>query len=290
MKYERERAWAKLNLTLDVLSPMPDGYHGMRMVMQSCTLCDEVRVMLTSDGSFFAHSNLYYLPCDDRNIAIKAARAFFEEIGETRSGVRIDMKKCIPVCAGLGGGSSDAAAVLRALNRLTGVNMNRKKLEALGLRLGADVPFCISGGTYLAEGRGEILTKLPDMPSCGIVICKPRFSISTPELFSRIDLRAEDSHPDTERFIQALHQGNLSALASQMRNVFEDVLAQNQEEIFSIKRRLLDHGALSSMMTGTGSAVFGLFTTRQAAQKAARELGREYRECFFAEPKCEIPV
>ena len=290
MRSERERAWAKLNLSLDVLAPMPDGYHGMRMLMQTCSLCDELRVTLTPDGSFLAHSNLYYLPCDGRNITVKAARLFLEEIGETRYGARIDMKKRIPVCAGLGGGSADAAAVLRAMNRLTGARLSGDKLEELGLRLGADVPFCVRGGTCLAEGRGEVLTRLSGMPVCSIVICKPRFPISTPELFSRVDARERGGEPDTPALMTALAAGDLPALAGGMRNVFEQVLSPEHAEIFEIKRRLLEGGALGAMMTGTGSAVFGLFAGPEAAGDCARRLGRDYRECFLAEPRGPLSV
>ncbi|MGI6029048.1 MAG: 4-(cytidine 5'-diphospho)-2-C-methyl-D-erythritol kinase [Candidatus Heteroscillospira sp.] len=290
MRTEREQAWAKLNLALDVLDPLPDGYHGMRMIMLSCTLRDEVRVTLTPDGSFEAHSNLYYLPCDGRNITVKAAKLFFEELGEKKFGVRVDMKKRIPVCAGLGGGSADAAAVLRALNRITGAGFTAGKLEEMGLRLGADVPFCVRGGTCLAEGRGEVLTRLPQAPDCGIVICKPRFPISTPELFSRIDARERGGEPDMDSLCAAMADGDLPALAAGMRNVFEQVLSPSHAEIFAIKRRLMDCGALGSLMTGTGSAVFGLFADPEEAKKCAEILSRDYRECFFAQPKDTVRV
>ena len=290
MLAERERAWAKLNLSLDVLAPMPDGYHGMKMLMQSCSLCDELRVSLTPDGSFLAHSNLYYLPSDSRNITVKAAKLFMEELGETHFGVRIDMKKRIPVCAGLGGGSADAAAVLRALNRLMHAGLSAARLEELGLRLGADVPFCIQGGTCLAEGRGERLTPLAPMPDCGIVICKPRFPISTPELFSRIDSRSPGGEPDTPALISALERGDLAALAGGMRNVFEQVLSPGHGEIFEIRHRLISAGALGAMMSGTGSAVFGIFSGIQEARSCARLLGRDYRECYFAQPTGRLQV
>lgn len=290
MKSVRERAWAKLNLSLDVQGIMPDGYHAMRMIMQSCSLCDEVRVSLTPDGQMLAHSNLFYLPGDSRNITVKAAQLFLDEIGEKKFGARIDMKKRIPVCAGLGGGSSDAAAVLRALNRMTGTNMTGSQLEVLGLKLGADVPFCITGGTCLAEGRGERLTRLPPMPKCGIVICKPRFPISTPELFAKVDAREVGGEPDTDALIAALARSDLRALATGMRNVFEDVLSPSQSEIFDIKRRLVENGALGSLMTGAGSAVFGLFASFSEAKKCAGILAKDYRECYFAEPQNALSV
>ena len=285
MRSARERAWAKLNLALDVLGPQPDGYHGMRMIMLSCTLCDEVRVALTPDGSFSAHSNLFFLPGDRRNIAVRAAELFMETIGAKSWGVRIDMKKRTPVCAGLGGGSSDAAAVLRALDRLTGAQLGREKLSELAFKLGADVPFCVGGGMCLAEGRGEVLTRLRAMPECGIVICKPRFPISTPELFSRIDSRSGPPGPDMPAMLAAIGRGDLEGICANMRNVFEDVLSPEHAEIFEIKRALTERGALGSLMTGTGSAVFGIFGSKTAARSCADALSERYRECFFAEPK-----
>lgn len=290
MRYERERAWAKLNLSLDVLEPLPDGYHGMRMIMQSCSLCDEVRISLTDDGSFLAHSNLYYLPCDGRNITVKAAKLFFEAIGEEKYGARIDMKKRIPVCAGMGGGSADAAAVLRALNRLTGNPFSAEQLEEMGLKLGADVPFCVKGGTCLAEGKGEVLTRLGDMPYCGIAICKPRFPISTPELFSRIDAREKGHEPDTDALVNCIASGDLHGLASGMRNVFEQVLSPEHGEIFTIKQKLTDMGAIGALMTGTGSAVFGLFEDLDSAKKCVNTLSQDYRECYWAEPTSALDV
>ena len=290
MRIEREKAWAKLNLSLDVLAPLPDGYHGMRMIMQTCTLCDEVRVKLTDDGSFMAHSNLYYLPCDGRNITVKAAKLFFEEIGESKFGARIDMKKRIPVCAGMGGGSADAAAVLRALNRLTGAKLPARKLEEMGLKLGADVPFCVRGGTCLAEGQGEVLTRLADLPYCGIAICKPRFPISTPELFSKVDAREPGHEPDTEALMKNIAEGDLHSLARGMKNVFEQVLSPEHAEIFSIKQRLMEQGAIGALMTGTGSAVFGLFDDLDSAKKCVDALSRDYRECYWAEPKSALDV
>lgn len=285
MKFVREKAWAKLNLGLNVLGTMPDGYHEMEMIMQSCSLYDDVRVMLTNDGGFRAQSNLYYLPSDERNICVKAAKLFLAEIGESRFGARIDMKKTVPVCAGMAGGSSDAAATLRALNRLTNANLSADKLREIGLKLGADVPFCIEGGTNLALGRGEILSKIAPMPDCYIVICKPRFSISTPTLFAKIDSRVSDETPDIAGIIAALEEQNLQKMAEKMGNVFEDVLPDEYSEIFSIKAKLMENGALGSLMTGTGSVVFGVFDDKKAADKAKYNLEGDYKDCYMASPR-----
>ena len=281
------RANAKLNLCLDVLGAMDDGYHAMRMVMHSATLCDEVRIALTDDGAVLAESNYGFLPQGEKNIAVQAAQAFFAAAGMEGQGARITLRKRIPVGAGLGGGSTDAAAVLRGLNELTGAQFSPEALEELGLKLGSDVPFCIRGGAALATGRGEVLTPIAPLPECGIVICKPRFSIRTPDLFRRIDTRRSRIRPDTDGLIAAMAAGDLPGVARRMYNVFEDVLPRKCAEIGVIKHRLLDAGALGAVMTGTGSAVIGLFETLPAAEAAAEELRGSYSECCAAAPACE---
>lgn len=285
-----EKAYAKLNLTLDVLGTLPDGYHEMKMVMQSVSLCDDVFVALNDSGEVTMESNFGFLPCDGRNIAVKAAQSFFAKAGLGSAGAHIRLQKRIPVGAGMAGGSTDAAAVLRALNRLYGTGFSRETLEELGGALGSDVPFCIAGGTRLATGRGEVLSPLPPMPDCGLVICKPRFSIKTPELFARIDSRSSRIHPDTDGMIAALEAQDVQGIARRMYNVFEDVLPRRCGEIGIIKNRLLDAGALGAVMTGTGSAVFGIFDDLAAAKTAAVQLGEHYRECFAAQPVGELDV
>ena len=284
MRETHERAYAKLNLSLDVLGKMPDGYHEMRMVMQSASLFDDVQVKLTDSGGRSVRSNFGFLPRDGRNIALKAAEAFCAAAGLPGQGVEITLRKRIPVGAGLAGGSTDAAAVLRALDRLLGTRLSRAELEALGAPLGSDVPFCVAGGTQLAAGRGDRLTDLAAFPRCGIVICMPRFSIKTPELFARIDDRRSRVHPDTDGLIAAAAAGDLRGAAQRMYNVFEDVLPRRSREILSIKQRLLDAGALGAVMTGTGSAVFGLFEDETAAKPAAAALRADYRAVFTAGP------
>lgn len=285
MRFVREKAWAKLNLGLNVLGALPDGYHEMEMIMQSCSLYDDVRVTLTDDGSFRAQSNLYYLPNDERNICVKAAKLFFEEIGESKYGVRIDMKKTIPIGAGMAGGSSDCAATLRGLNKLTKANFSADKLRKLGIKLGADVPFCIEGGTCLAKAKGEELTKIAPMPDCYIVICKPKFSISTPSLFAKIDDRPAGNQPDIAGIIKAMEEKNLKETAEKMANVFEDVLPETYSEIFDIKAKLMQKGALGALMTGTGSAVFGVFESKKTAEKAKYTLAEKYKDTHMARPR-----
>ena len=285
-----EKAYAKLNLSLDVLGALPDGYHEMKMVMQSVSLCDDVTVTLNDTGAVTMESNFGFLPCDGRNIAVKAAQCFLEKAGLTAVGAHIRLQKRIPVGAGMAGGSTDAAAVLRALNRLCGTGFSRETLEALGGTLGSDVPFCIAGGTRLATGRGEVLAPLPPMPECALVICKPRFSIKTPELFARIDSRSSRIRPDTEGLIGALEAKDVAGIARRMYNVFEDVLPRHCGEIAVIKSRLLDAGARGAVMTGTGSAVFGIFADAAAAEAAVASLRGQYRECFTARPVDTLDV
>lgn len=271
---------AKLNLSLDVLSRRSDGYHDLKMVMCSVELADEVSVRLRGDGAVNVESNLPWLPRDRRNLAVKAAEAFFNAQGEPFPGVDIRMVKRVPVGAGMAGGSGNAAAVLRALNTLTRAGMDAEALRSLGLEVGSDVPYCIAGGNALAEGRGERLTPLPAMPECSVVICKPAFSVSTAELFRRIDGRSLRTHPDTAGMTDAMAAGDLPAIARRMYNVFEDVLPRNCAEVHTVRSALLDAGALGAVMTGTGSAVFGLFEREETARKAYETLKKSYRDCF----------
>ena len=290
MKETTEKAFAKLNISLDVTGRRPDGYHDMRMVMQTVTLCDDVSVSLREDGTVHAGTNLRYLPCDDRNIAVKAARAFFAAAELKNTGADIGIRKRIPVCAGMGGGSSDGAAVLRALNRLCGRPFTLPELEALGASLGSDIPCCVAGGTSLAEGRGEVLSPLPDFPDCRFVIVKPRFSVSTPELFSRLDRCPIKCRPETNGIVSALRGGSLPGVCRRLYNVFEDALPPKPDDIPRIKAQLLDCGALGAAMTGTGSAVFGIFDSEAAAKDARAALSKSYSEVFHAAPQKRLTV
>lgn len=285
-----EKAYAKLNLSLDVLSKRPDGYHDMRMLMQSVALCDEISLSLREDGAYTISTNLHYLPGDERNIAVKAAKAFFARLGDAVHGADIVIQKRIPVCAGMGGGSSDGAAILRALNRLFDKPFSAAELREIGLTLGADVPFCVSGGTALAEGKGEILTALSPLPDCHIVIAKPRFSVSTPALFARLDYSPIKYRPDTQGLLQSVEQGSLKGICRRMYNVFEDVIPQRPNDISRIKTRLLDCGALGAIMTGTGSAVFGIFGEHAPAEQAFSFLSGRYPDVFLTKPQPEIAL
>ena len=285
MKSINEKAFAKINISLDVIGKRPDGYHEMLMVMQSVTLSDDVYVELCQGSEVTAQTNLRFIPCDDRNLAVRAAKVFFKAQGISDTGAFIRIKKNIPVGAGMAGGSSDAAAVLRALNTLYGKPYDRDGLEALAAGIGSDVAFCVSGGTVLATGRGEMLLPLPSLPDCNIVVCKPEFSISTPELFRKLDSVKLRCHPDSAGICEALIDGDLSKLARRMYNVFEDVPDRRMSSIAEIKNRMLDCGALGAIMTGTGSAVFGIFPDRQSAEATEKTLSAEYKSVFLTENK-----
>ena len=280
----QEYAYAKLNLTLDVTAKRDDGYHDMLMVMQTVSITDSVVLEQTGEKGIHAACNFRYIPTDERNLAVRAAGAFLDTIGEEKDGILIRMDKTIPVGAGMAGGSADAAAVLRGMNRLYGSRMNRRDLEKLGEQIGSDVAFCIAGGTSLARGRGEVLEDLTPMPDCAIVVCKPGFSISTPELFRKLDQIGLRTHPDTTGMLSALESGNLKEISMRMFNVFEEVEDRRMRSETEIKHVLLDYGALGAVMTGTGSAVFGVFSDETAAETCAAYLRSEHKFCRVARP------
>ena len=279
-----EKAYAKLNISLDVSKAREDGYHDMVMVMQTVSLCDELSITLDQTGVVRAEADLRYIPRDDRNLAVKAAKLYFAKTGREGTGAVIRMKKRIPVGAGMAGGSSDAAAVIRALSRNFGQELKKDEMMALAEQTGSDVAFCVLGGTALAEGRGEILTPLRDMPDCTIVICKPDYSISTPELFRAIDREKLRVHPDTAGILEAIREGNLAQICRRMYNVFEDVPDRRMKIIGGIKTRLINKGAEGAVMTGTGSAVFGIFTDENTAKKACSAMAKEVPFTCLAKP------
>lgn len=290
MNVVSEKAYAKINISLDVTARRPDGYHDMLMVMQTVSLCDDIDISLTENQPSRAECNLHFVPTDERNLAVRAANAFFEAAGIENKGAVIKMFKRIPVGAGMAGGSSDAAAVLRGLNRLCGHPFDKDGLCALAEKIGSDVPYCICGGTMLAKGRGEILSPLPPISDCHFVICKPDFSTSTPELFRKLDSIRLKCHPDTEGIIEALEKGDITKLARRMYNVFEDVPDRRHSTVSEIKSTMLDCGALGSVMTGTGSAVFGIFPDETSAARACEELKKEYRLCCTAKNQPQLDV
>lgn len=278
------QAPAKLNLTLDVLGCRADGYHDLRMVMQSVQLGDTLTLEPGKGEGVRVNSNLGFLPTDGRNLAAAAALTFWKERGIEPYPLDITLEKVTPVCAGLGGGSSDAAAVLRALNEVHAAELSLEELAVIGQKVGSDVPYCVLGCTALAEGKGEILTALPSLPKCWVVLCKPDFSVSTPALFAQIDSVRLRCHPDTEGVLKALNEGDLPGVARRLYNVFEDALPERcAAKVNQVKHILIQHGALGAAMSGTGSAVFGLFDREEDARHACEELHTLYPETFLTQ-------
>ena len=260
---------AKINLTLDVVGKRENGYHDLQMIMQSINLYDTIQIRKTKTEGIRLTANYSWLPTNEKNIAYRAAELFFEESGIC-GGVAIEITNRLPVAAGLAGGSTDAAATLVGLNRLYKTHYSKQKLMEMGLKLGADVPFCILRGTMLAEGIGEELTPLKSMPYTHVVIVKPPVSVSTASVYKSLNLETIKQHPNTELVIQALEQGDVHQIAHNMVNVLEEVTIPLHPIIQDIKEGLMAQGAIGAMMSGSGSAVFGLFTTKEAAQRAVK--------------------
>ena len=280
---ESFKAFAKINISLDVVGKREDGYHNLQTIMQSISLHDRVTIDTSFEG-IRIKTNLSYLPCDRRNIAFKAAELFFDAAGVSPcADIYIDKK--IPMGAGLGGGSSDAAAVLLGLNKMFGYPIPSDKLEKIGLSCGADVVFCMRGKTHLAEGVGEILTPLPPLPKCFIVIIKPSMSISTKTVFQGFSLDTCDYHPDTEGIIKSLENGDISGVSIRAFNVLEKAVEPRYKDLPLYKSELLSFGALGSCMSGSGSSVFGIFSSKDDAQRAVNHFKKTYKTfSFLAEP------
>ena len=278
------QAYAKLNLTLDILGKRPDGYHDLCMVMQSVTLADTITLTENRGEGLRVRTNLRFLPTGEKNLAAAAALRFWEAREQEPENLDIAIEKRIPVCAGMAGGSSDAAAVLRALNARAGEPFSPRELAKVGERVGSDVPYCVLGGTALAEGRGEVLTPLPPLPRCWVVVCKPDFPVSTPELFAQADRVKLRRRPDTKGILAALEAGDLGGVARRMYNVFEDVMPRRlYVRVAEIKNELIQRGALGANMSGSGPTAFGLFDRRGAAEEALAALRERYRDTFLCE-------
>ena len=263
------KAYAKINLGLDVLSRRPDGYHNVRMIMQTIRLHDKLEIGLTKSNGIYVKTNLSYLPNDKNNLVYRAAELFFKTT-EISPQVYITLQKRIPVAAGLAGGSSDAAATLTALNELFDTGLSADHLRAMGVQLGADIPFCLLQGTALSEGIGEILTPLTPAPQCHCLIVKPPASVSTRYVYENLCLD-HVVHPDIDAMLSAIQCGSLSGLCSLLGNVLESVTLQKPPEIAVIKEQMLSLGAMGALMSGSGPTVFGLFSDRSAAERAYYE-------------------
>ncbi len=261
------KALAKINLGLDVLGRRDNGYHDVRMVMQTIYLYDNVTLTRTEEPGIQVETNLSYLPVDENNIAYKAAKLLIDEF-DIREGVHIKLEKRIPVAAGMAGGSSNAAAVLVGMNRMFDLGLSQLELMERGVALGADVPYCVMRGTALAEGIGEELSSLPPMPKCYVLVAKPAISVSTKWVYETLDAKEIVEHPDIDGLLQGLKDQDLSKIASSMGNVLESVTIEKYPIIETIKDAMKEAGALNAMMSGSGPTVFGIFDNRKVAKDA----------------------
>lgn len=268
------KALGKINLGLDILGRRENGYHDVRMVMQTVYLYDKVTISRAEEPGISVTSNLGFLPSGEGNIAWKAADLLRSEFG-IQEGIHIDLEKHIPVAAGMAGGSSDAAAVLFGLNRMFSLGLTEQDLKDRGVTLGADVPYCIMRGTVLAEGIGEVLTPLPPMPKCYILIAKPPLSASTKTVYEKIDREGIEKHPDINGIIAGLEAGDIRQVAGSMGNVLEEVMLKEHPVLGKIKEVMVEAGALNAMMSGSGPTVFGIFTSRAQAKAAADRLKKQ---------------
>lgn len=262
------KALGKINLGLDVLGRRENGYHDVRMVMQTVYLYDRIIMKKSKTPEIRLETNLYYLPVNENNLAYQAAQMLMDEF-HMEEGVSIQLDKHIPVAAGMAGGSSNAAAVLFGMNRMFSLGLSQKELMERGVKLGADVPYCIMRGTVLAEGIGEILTPLSPMPKCYVLIAKPAISVSTKMVYEKLDSHEIEDHPDIDGILAGLKAGDLKKVAGSMGNVLERVTVDAYPVIDQIKKMMIKEGALNAMMSGSGPTVFGIFEEKATARKAA---------------------
>ena len=279
-----EGAFAKLNLTLDVLGKREDGYHELKSVMQTISIRDDIEIDVGTGKPWCLKCDKEDIPTDERNLAWKAAKVYCEAMKKDPNGIEIRITKRIPSQAGMGGGSADAAAVLRALNRHYNNPLSIMALAELGAQVGSDVPFCVLCGTAMAEGRGEKLRKLPDMPDCIFVVVKPDFSVSTPELYQKIDSVTISKRPDHKAMESALLAGDLEKVAKNVFNVFDPVVTQDHLELNYIKSIFHNYGAISYQMTGSGSAVYAVVSEFEVAAVICGMLKNNYPDVFICKP------
>ena len=268
------KALGKINLGLDVLGRRENGYHDVRMVMQTVYLYDQIRIEKTKKPGIELSTNLFYLPVNENNLAYQAADLLMKEF-DVKEGVKITLDKHIPVAAGMAGGSSNAAAVLFGINRMFSLGLSQKELMERGVTLGADVPYCVMRGTVLAEGIGEILTPLPACPKCHVLIAKPPINVSTKFVYTNLRANELTCHPDIDGQIRALQDGDLEAVCKKMGNVLETVTIPAYPIIQTIKDKMMQCGAVNAMMSGSGPTVFGIFNEREQAERAAELLREE---------------
>ena len=273
IKHLSLKAYGKINLGLDVLRRREDGYHDVRMIMQTVGIFDRVDLIWKEEPGIQVETNLYYLPTNENNLVHKAAKLLMDEF-QVQEGLLIRLRKFIPVAAGMAGGSSDAAAVLFGVNKMFRLGLTTEELMQRGVKIGADVPYCILRGTALSEGIGEVLTSLPPVPQCQVLVAKPGINVSTKFVYENLhanDLRPEQ-HPDIDGMIRAIKAQDLQGIADKLGNVLETVTVKEYPVIQEIKDKMVEFGAIGSLMSGSGPTVFGLFTNPKAAQQAYEEL------------------
>ena len=280
----QEPALAKVNLTLDVLGKRDDGYHDIKSIMQTISVRDDIELELGTGEPWKLECDKEHIPTDESNLAWKAARIFCHALKKDPEGLTIRITKRIPCGAGLGGGSADAAAVLRALNRHYDYPLSLMALAELGAQVGSDVPFCVIGGTAVVEGRGERIRKLPDMPECIFVICKPEFDVSTPELYRKLDGTAIAQRPNHSAVESGILAGDLEKIAGNLVNVFDPVVTADHMELNYIKSIMNSYGAIGFAMTGSGSAVFGIVPEFEYAAVICNMLRDNYAQIFISRP------
>ena len=267
----RLKALAKINLGLDVLRRREDGYHEVCMVMQTLSLYDRIIIKKLEKQEIQVKTNLFYVPENENNLVYQAAQILMDEC-DLKQGIYIDLQKFIPVAAGMAGGSSDAAAVLYGMNRMFRLNLSQQRLMEIGLKIGADVPYCVMRGTALAEGIGEKLTPLAPMPICKVLVAKPPICVSTKFVYENLTLDKDTEHPRIDLLIEGLREGNLKKIAAHMGNVLESVTIPHYPVIAQIREEMLHYGAINAMMSGSGPTGFGLFEEEAQAQKAYQSL------------------
>lgn len=274
MRELKLKAKAKINLGLDVVRKREDGYHEVRMIMQMINLYDKITLRKKTEPGITVTANLSYLPVNEDNLVYRAAKLLMDEF-QVDGGLEIELQKYIPVAAGMAGGSTDAAAVMVGVNRIFQLGLNKKQLMERGVKIGADVPFCIMRGTALAEGIGEELTPLPAMPHCSLVIAKPKIHVSTKFVYGNLKVGELTEHPDIDGQVQALRKNNLEQLVTRMGNVLETVTIPAYPVIDEIKHTMMKYGAMGAMMSGSGPTVFGIFEKEDKAQEVCRLLKKE---------------
>lgn len=274
MNEVRLKARAKINISLDVIRKREDGYHDLAMIMQTVDLFDKVNIKKTKKNGIKIRTNLPFLPTDERNLVYKVIQ-YMKETYKIDCGIYVDLYKVIPIAAGLAGGSADAAAAIKAMNLLFDLELSHETMCHIGKRFGADIPYCLTEGTVLAEGIGDEMTMLPDFPQCYIVIAKPSVSVSTAFVYGNLKVAEIEKHPDTPLLIEAIKKGDLETICCNMENVLEHVTEKTYPEIVKLKAALMAEGAIGTLMSGSGSAVFAIFATKEAAQAASVQIKKQ---------------